>query len=263
MNTRAVLIGVAAVLALLIIAALAWLGLGGRAGGLAQGRAGVQAAASNPALDVRYTYNTGVFTPAPYEPRGEYSLRLDGAGFSFYGKRIRGVGRMVDTSRIGGMLYDFVGAEHLESFEKYYNLVPAGEPNYEDAQIGGRLGLHQQAQYNFTGSSAWPEYFPAQFQETPPPASAFVEGWAVFTEQDLFFFQAVGVHELTSEQRAACQQVMDSLQFGAVLGGAAAPAETPAAAGDGGEARVSGDAGGDAEPGVGVGKGDTALPGTK
>ena len=232
MNTRAVLIGIAAALAVLLLAALAWLALNPRvSGGAAAVRPGSTATASNPALDVRFSYDSGRFRPAPYDPRAEYPLQLDGDGFSFYGKRIRGAGALLAKDP-GGMLYDFVGSEHLESFVQYYNLIPAGEPLYEDAEIAGRLGLHQQAQYDFGRDSLWPYYFPAQFQETPPPASAFIEGWAVFTEQDLFFFQAVGVKPLTPEQRVACQQVMDSLQFNAVLGGAEPAAEQPAAAGD-------------------------------
>jgi hypothetical protein len=237
MNTRAILIGVAGVLGLLVLAAGAWLVLqprtGGRVGALGAGQA---TTATNPALDLRYSYDSAILTPAPYDARAEYPLRLDGQGFSFYGKRIRGAGKML-TKDPGGILYDFVGSTHLESFVQYYKLEPVGEALYEDVQLGGKLGLHQAQQYNATAESQWPYYFPAEFTADPIPATCYVEGWAVFTSEDLFFFQTVSTAPLNENQRQACQQVMDGLQFNAVLGtstadGAArdsAGAEPPAA----------------------------------
>jgi hypothetical protein len=46
---------------------------------------------------------------------------------------------------------------------------------------------------------------------------AYVEGWALFTANDLFFFQAVSPEELTADQRQACLDVLNSLQFDVLL----------------------------------------------
>lgn len=226
MNTRAVLLVLAAVLAVAVVALGAWIMLGGSGTGAGSGKPGRAQllSATNPALDVRYEYDAGVFSPADYDAKAEYPLHLRGDGFDFHGKRIRGVGRMLAQDP-GGMLYDFVGVEHMESLEQYYKLRLVGDPVYEDAQIAGRLGLHQQYRFEATADSRWPQYFPPEYQLKNPPDTAYVEGWAVFTSEDLFFFQAVSVDPLTPEQRKACMDVMDSMQFGAVLGGSQPPLE--------------------------------------
>jgi hypothetical protein len=236
MNTKSTLFIVAGVLALLVIAAGLYVVLAPGLRQVAGVRLRGRLQGTNPALDVRYSYDSGVFTPAPYDSRAEYPMQLDSTDFSFYGKRIRGLGTMLGKEP-GGVLYDFVGSEHFSGFEEYYKLVPAGEPHYEDAQIGGKLGLHQVAQYDAGPGSIWPVYFPRDFVGKGAPQTAYVEGWAVFTADDLFFFQAVSVKPLDSSQRQACQQVMDSLKFNAVVDNAdeaqaAAAGDSAAAGGD-------------------------------
>ena len=199
---------------------------------------------TNLALDVRLIYDANVFSPAPFDDRAEYPLRLDADGFSFYGKRIRGLGRLLAKDP-APLLYDFVGSQHVESFERWFGLEPVGEPLYEDATIGGRLGLHQQLTYRKTPQSrGWPTYFPpaviaphGEQEQTDPEGGyagrmargtgvdvAYIEGWALFTDSDLFFFQAISAEPLTAAQRDACTAVMDSMEFDVLL----APPEQPA-----------------------------------
>ena len=149
---RALLIATAAVLVLLVLAALAWLLLAGSRAP-AKLRAGRHAAVgTNLALDVRYKYSTRVFTPAPYDGWAEFPLRLDALGgggrdsFSLYGKRISGLGRML-AKEPAPLLYDFVGQQSDAMFTESYKLEQVGQPVYEDARIGGRLGLHQRLAY--------------------------------------------------------------------------------------------------------------------
>lgn len=202
---------------------------------------------TNLALDVRLIYDAHVFIPAPFDDRAEYPLRLDADGFSFYGKRIRGLGRML-TKDPAPLLYDFVGSQHVESFEQWFGLEPVGEPLYEDATIGGALGLHQQLTYRKTAKSrGWPSYFPpavvaprGEQAEAEPDGSyaggmarstgvdvAWIEGWALFTANDLFFFQAISAQPLTEEQRGACTAMLDSMEFDVLLAPPEQPAEEP------------------------------------
>jgi hypothetical protein len=237
---QAILIGSAGALLVLAVAAavLVW-----RAELTAGGsRQQELVAATNLTLDVRFGYDPSVFTAVSHDSRAEYPLRLDAEGWSFYGKRIRGLGRMLAKDP-APLLYDFVGSQHLESLERYYRLVPTGEPAYEDVIVNGRLGLHQSLIYRRTGKSrGWPSYFPRSVTGEPPMAelqsikeyrqrsiesqlaisggaeTAHIEGWALFTANDLFFFLAVSPAPLATEQRAACMAVLDSMRFDALLG---------------------------------------------
>jgi len=238
---RILLLGIAAVLLLGLVAVTLVLVLPGRSNRSSRSAKPVEA--TNLALDVRYSYNPSVFTPAPFNGRAEYPLRLDGAKFSFYGKRIRGLGKML-VKDPAPLLYDFVGSQHMESFELWFGLEQVQEPVYEDAKINGRLGLHQRFIYRRTPESrGWPTYFPASVTKADTKSGsaknapleerlatkqganiAYVEGWALFTDNDLFFFQAVSPEELTAEERQACLDVLNSMEFDVLL----APADTGA-----------------------------------
>lgn len=206
---------------------------------------------TNLALDVRFSYDPSMLVPAPFDSRAEYPLRLDGPGFSFYGKRIRGLGKMLAKAP-APMLYDFVGSQHMESFEQWFGLELVQDPLYEDAQIQGKLGLHQQYIYRRTAKSrGWPTYFPNcvtaagtgdEKSETGKSVAerlaansgseyAYIEGWALFTADDLFFFQAVSPEELTDAQRQACLDVLNSMEFNVLLATPQPPAdeESPSA----------------------------------
>jgi hypothetical protein len=257
---RTLLVATAAVLVLLVLAVLAWLLLAGSRAP-AKLRAGRNAAVgTNLALDLRYKYSTRVFTPAPYDSRAEFPLRLDALGgggrtpFSLYGKRISGMGRML-AKEPAPLLYDFVGQQSDSMFTESYKLEQLAQPVYEDAHIGGRLGLHQRLAYK-PGSEAqeWPGYFPDTVKAGP---QAFIEGWTFFTEDDLFFFYAISPAPLSDAQRSACLQVLNSLQFNAVAGpggkaGAEQGTEQPESVGTAGD---QGSASGEAEDSAGTAAG--------
>ncbi|MCH7472848.1 hypothetical protein IIA79_07855 [bacterium] len=215
MTRRAALIATAAVMFLLLAAALVWILKQPGANPAAQ-HVSIPASGANPALDVRYTYDSAVLNPAPYNERAEFPLRLDSEGFSFYGKRIRGAGGMLARDP-GPMLYDFVGQLQMDALLDYYRLELVEDPVYEDATIGGKLGLHQKLALRKVPSSRdWPLYFPQQIKKG---TVAQVEGWVLFTEKDLFFFQAVSAEPLATAERQACIGLLNSLEFEAVLGG--------------------------------------------
>jgi len=233
-SRRMLLLAIAALLLLGVIAVALILVLPGNIG--QQSRKSEPVEATNLALDVRYSYDPSLLTPAPFSGRAEYPLRLDGTNFSFYGKRIQGLGKML-VKDPAPLLYDFVGSQHMESFELWFGLELVKEPLYEDAQISGRLGLHQQFIYRRTADSrGWPTYFPASVTKADTAADAnadaplaerlaanqgaeiaYVEGWALFTTNDLFFFQAVSPAELTAEERQACLDVLNSMEFDVLL----------------------------------------------
>jgi hypothetical protein len=244
----------AGLMALLLLAALCWLlfargsAPGGRVGGNpAQG--------TNPALNVRFAYSTRYLALAPYNGRAEFPLRLDAVAqngispFSFYGKRLGGLGRMLGKDP-APMLYDFAGQQSDSMFIDNYGLKPLHDPYYEDAKIGGKLALHQQLSFSREESASWPVFFPPSLK---PATEVFIDGWTLFTADDLFYFYAIGVKPLEPEQRNACLGVLNSLKFNAVQASAApvqapapepapdgvapqaAPAETPAAPQAGGE----------------------------
>ena len=267
------LYGVAGVLLALLLAAVAWLLLQGGSGGIGRGPS---ASGTNPALDVRFRYNPRLLRPAAYDSAAEFPLQLDGADFSFYAKRIRGVGEMLGDKAAQPMLYDFVGSQQNDLFEYWYRLKPEGKPLYEDARLQGRLALHTVTVYDRVKESrGWPPYFPRSVTGDTPAGNsalpdsavdensksdealdeetenqvvrsiakaggvdkAYVESWALYTKSDLFFFYAVSPHELTSSERDAVINVINSLQFNAVMGSATAapkaetqqkPAQKPA-----------------------------------
>lgn len=217
-TARTVLITIAATLAVLLLAGLAWVllaGRGGHGGGLA---AGNMAKASNPALNIRYRYNARVFTPAPYNGHGEFPLQLDAAGggdappFSFYGKRLGGLGRLLGKEP-APMLYDFAGQQSDSMFIDNYGLEQAAAPHYEDARIDGRLALHQVLSFRKGQAAQWPDFFSAAMDQAQ---QAYIDGWTLFTKDDLFYFYAISPAPLTPGQRAACLGLLNSLQFNAI-----------------------------------------------
>jgi hypothetical protein len=224
---RPLLFGAAGLLLALLVLAVVWLLRSGSEGG--GYRISHAQTASNPALDVRFTYDGAALTLADFDPAAEFALRLDGADWSFYGKRIQGLGAMLGKDP-APMLYDFVGSQHNDVFESWYGLKPVGEPLYEDVKLGGKLGLHTRHAYALaSGSRGWPEYFPASVTgksggKTAQQAS--VEGWALFTAEDLFFFYAVAPQPLTERQLELCEAIIRSMQFGAVLGAGSSDAPT-------------------------------------
>lgn len=204
----------AVALVVILAVAVIWLLTAEIGGGGPGGRTDLRTG-TIPALDLRYGYDQAVFTPAPYDGRAEFPLRLDAAGFSFYGKRIRGAGLLLEQTP-QSQLYDFVGTEDAEVFETYYGLKRTFE-KYEDARIGGKLALHTRLTFEYTELSVgWPSYFP---DNVKAGKTAHLEGWALFSAEDLFYFYAVASQPLTDGQRAACTEVLNSLEFNALLGG--------------------------------------------
>lgn len=223
---RTALLAAAGVLLLLLLGALAWVLLAG--GGRRGPRiGGAPAQAANPALNVRFTYSTRYFSLAPYNGRAEFPLRLDaiaqdGASpFTLFGKRLGGLGRMLGKDP-APMLYDFAGQQSDSMFSDNFGLQPLQEPRYEDAEIGGKLALHQVLSYRRAGDAPWPEFFPPVMQSA---SEAYIEGWTLFTADDLFYFYAIGPAPLEPVQRSACLGVLNSLKFNAVQGEPPAPAQ--------------------------------------
>jgi hypothetical protein len=158
------------------------------------------------------------------------------------------------------MLYDFVASQADEMFSYWYGLELEGKQQYEDARVHGTLAVHTSSVFKKTAKSrGWPPYFPPAVTgeptaeervlnvplEIPEPSGegpivteqsqdefmreiaaqggvdkAYIEGWALYTKQDLFFFYAVAPRPLTAAERNAALAVMNSLQFDALLGGA-------------------------------------------
>jgi len=239
MNPRGLLISIALLFAVVVVVAIVWLLNAPSQRARPVPRELVTG--TNPAMNLRYQYDAAVLAPAPYDDRAEYPLRLDGDGFSFYGKRLKGVGRWLAKDP-APVLYDFVAQEHVETYEQWFGLEPAAEPLYEDATISGRLGIHQQLAYRRTESSlGWPSFFPGSVTGGLPEPElqtieeyrrrsvsgrlyiaggsqlAYIEGWAVFSDTDLFFFQTVSPAALSSQQREACELVLSTLEFNALL----------------------------------------------
>jgi hypothetical protein len=219
MNKRSLLWGVSGALLLAAVLALIWLlrsdgGAAGSGGGRGKG------SASNPALDLRFGYDPAQFRVGAYDPNAEFPLLLEGLVdgkpvWALGGKRIRGIATMLQKAP-GQMLFDFVGSQDDEAFVSLYKLSPQGIPTYEDAKVQGQLALHTAQTYRKSATdSAWPSWFPEAVKSGD---TAYVEGWAFFSPEDLFFFYAVSPAPISDAQRAACQRVLDSLRFGAILG---------------------------------------------
>lgn len=188
---------------------------------------------TNLALDLRYTYDAAVFRPVDYDGTAEFPLELEGSDFNFYGKRIRGAGKIL-AREPGPILYDFVGSQHSEVFEFWYKLEPQGKPKYEDCTLQGRLGLHQNMVYLRTPESrGWPPYFPdslrGDLQEDGSRSggadTAYIEGWTLFGSEDLFFFYAIGPRQLSAAELESCTALINSMQFNAI-GASEEPAKT-------------------------------------
>ncbi|MCC7478294.1 hypothetical protein IT575_07515 [bacterium] len=221
----------AAVLLLALIGAVLLLARQGN--GSARNASRRLSSGSNLALDLRYSYDAQFLQPGEYDGAAEFPLRLDGAEFSFYGKRIRGAGKIL-AREPGPVLYDFVGSQHTEVFEFWYKLEPEGEPKYEDAQLQGRLALHQSMKYKLgPDSRGWPRYFPDSLRGSLQPDgsrsggadTAHIEGWVLFGSEDLYFFYAIGPRELSESERVAMVALINSMQFNAL--GADSTASAP------------------------------------
>ncbi|HES58409.1 MAG TPA: hypothetical protein ENO21_03160 [Firmicutes bacterium] len=222
MKQSPLLLYTAVALVLILAVAVIWLLTAELGGGGAAGRTELRTG-TIPGLDLRYGYDPAVFTPAPYDGRAEFPLRLDAEGFSFYGKRIRGAGLLLEQAP-QSQLYDFVGTEDAEVFESYYGLKRTFE-KYEDADIGGKLALHTRLTFEYTQLSVgWPSYFP---DSVKAGQVAHLEGWALFSAEDLFYFYAVAPEPLAEDQRSACLEVLNSLEFNALLGSDTPELEEP------------------------------------
>lgn len=216
-------LGLALLLLVLLIAAIIWLlRPAGQHGAVAGGSK--PGFGSNLALDLRYSYDSQLFKPAAYDGAAEFPLRLDSADFSFYGKRIRGAGKLL-VKEPGPVLYDFVGSQHAEVFEYWYKLEPQGAAQYDDIQLQGRLGLHQSMVYKRTAESrGWPPYFPDSLRglldstgkRSGGSDTAYVEGWTLFGTEDLYFFYCIGSRQLSPKERDSVVAMINGLQFGAL-----------------------------------------------
>jgi len=235
---RGLLISTAMIMLAVVVAVAFMLFRGGQQGGWAQ-RTSLQPA-TNLALDIRYSYDPAVLTLVDTPQNADYPLRLDGDDWCFYGKRIRGIRQWLDNDA-GSQFYDFVSYLNLESYESWYGLETIGDILYEDTTIGGRLAVHQQLTYRRSSASrGWPSFFPKSVTsasngdnnlrnsaESPDVGSslvvsdgletAYLEAWSLFSDNDLFFFQAVSPQRLTSEQRDGIQALLNSIEFDVLL----------------------------------------------
>ncbi len=211
MKTSPVLI-TAAVVLVILIAAVSWLFTQKPAGSSQVVWQIVEA--TNLALDVRYTYDPTVFTPAPFDSRAEYPFWLDAGEWGLYGKRIRGIGALL-TRDPGPMLYDFVGSQNVNVYDETYMLERTDEV-YEDAYLNDRLILHCKLAYKKTPETpGWPAYFP---ESVMLGQEVHLLGWVFFSDKDLFYFYAISPQPVSEEHKLACHHVLESLEFEAVVG---------------------------------------------
>ncbi|MEZ5339450.1 MAG: hypothetical protein R3F46_14470 [bacterium] len=213
---------VAALLAGILVLALVWLMLsprGGGSGGRGPGGSPRMQQGSNPNLDVRFSYDARYFTVGPFIDNAEFPFLLEGEGWGMQGKRIRGMATLLHAEPVSA-LYDWLGVMQMEGLEKYYQLKPDGEPLYEDWQVDGGLAVHQQLSYVITADDPrLPGYFPEELRTAAGKGDrVYIEGWVFFNDNDLFFFQAVSGMPLDEGQREACDDVLQSLKFNAMLG---------------------------------------------
>lgn len=238
MIRRGLLIGAAVILLALVLAVALTLFRSNQQTGWAQ-KTSLQSA-TNLALDIRFSYDPMMLTLVDTPQNADYPLRLDGDDWSFYSKRIRGIRHWLDNDA-GSQFYDFVSYLNLENYESWYGLEAIGDILYEDTTIGGRLAVHQQLAYRRSRTSrGWPSFFPASVtlassndEDTSSSAdaavagsslvvsdgleTAYLEAWSLFSDNDLFFFQAVSPQRLTSEQRDGIQTFLDSIEFDVLL----------------------------------------------
>lgn len=226
---------IAAALATLLLVALLWVFLapGGDGSGNALGPKRLEKG-SNPNLDVRFEYDARYFSVGPFIDNAEFPFLLEGDGWLMQGKRIRGMARLLHKEPISA-LYDWLGVMQMEGLERYFDLAEAEAPVYEDWQVGGRLAVHQKLVYETTKPDPQlPGYFPETVQAMKEKGQrVYIEGWVFFTDQDLFFFQAVSPQPLSEEHRRACDEVLQSMQFNALMGaGREPPAAEPESEGE-------------------------------
>ncbi len=226
----------AAVLAGLLLIALAWVMLAPQPG--SGGKGGVSGPprmqkGSNPNLDVRFQYDARYLSVGPFIDNAEFPFLLEGDGWIMQGKRIRGMASLLHKEPISA-LYDWLGVMQMEGLERYFDLRPVGDPLYEDWQVDGRLAVHQILIYETTSTKPrLPGYFPERLKEPREKGSqVHVEGWVFFTDKDLFFFQTISGESLDEGQREACDQVLQKMQFAAMLGGSDAAVQDDAPATD-------------------------------
>lgn len=234
MIRRALLVSSAAILLAFALAVAVMLFRSNQQAGWAQKTSLQQA--TNLALDIRYYFDPTVLTLVDTPQNADYPLRLDGDDWSFYGKRIRGIRQWLDNDA-GSQFYDFVSYLNLENYESWYGLKTVGDTLYEDTTIGSRLAVHQQLAYKRSSASrGWPSFFPDSVTDASSgnadkrsggnPAdvdsslvvsdgleTAYLEAWSLFSDNDLFFFQAVSPQRLTSEQQECVQTLLDSIEF--------------------------------------------------
>jgi hypothetical protein len=222
-----------------------------------------QLSASNPALELRYHYDPGIFHPAPYDPRAEFPLRLDAADWSFYGKRLQGLGTgLVDQPPPD--VYSVVNDANTAVYREFYKLEQEGESEYQIVQLANLQALRQRLTLRLgPDSRGWPAYFPPSVrgdktyrltlpnpnadkafggipeveqmkrkaaENTDPktaPERAYIYGWALFNKQDLYFFQAISARPLDERELGDIEAMIGTMEYGALLA-QPAPAAPPA-----------------------------------
>lgn len=169
---------------------------------------------TNPTLDIRYQYDSNLLVPGPNDPRSEYPFQLDGVDWGLYGKRIRGLGAMLETAP-GAVLFDLVASEHTEAYEDWYRFEMV-EEDYEDATIQGKLAVHCTWLFEKNEESKdWPDYFP---ESVKPGSKVHMHGWAMFSNNDLFYFYTFSPYPIGDAKQTAVIEVLNSIEFGALLG---------------------------------------------
>ena len=172
------------------------------------------ATGTNPTLDIRFKYDPAVLSPAPHDSRAEYPLQLDGQGWGLYGKRIRGLGAMLETIP-GPLLYDYVASQHADTYEDWYKFEML-EEEYEDTTIGGRPAVHCTWVFGRTADSRdWPGYFP---DAVKAGEQVHMQGWSVFSNNDLFFFYTFSSEPIGDADLGAVVDLLNSLEYGALFG---------------------------------------------
>jgi hypothetical protein len=213
---------------------------------------------TNPALEVKFKYDPAVFKLADYDDRAEFPLRLDAADWGFYAKRIAGAGTFLRMEP-QPVVYEFVTDIYSDVYEEFYKLTTDGDVDTDTVEIQGQLAVRQHFKLlNTPQALGWPAFFPHAVTQGHPadlmgddsevneilgipgitddPAGtkprganeAWVYAWGLFQGQDLFLFQAVSSRELTPDEVALAEQMINNTQFDA-LRGAAAPKSAPAA----------------------------------
>ncbi len=212
MNRKA-LIAVAGVL-LVIFVALAVLVMKPTWQNVPKGPLALLVTGTNPTLDIRFEYDANILTPAPHDSRAEYPFQLDSNGWGLYGKRIRGGGAMLETAP-GPMLYDFVASQHADTYVDWYKFEML-EEHYEDVSISGRPAVHCTWVFEKTTDSRdWPSYFP---DSVKPGSQVAMQGWTVFSTNDLFFFYTFSPLPLGQAEQIAVVDLLNSIEYGALFG---------------------------------------------